>query len=201
MKPLLASTPMTRREALKGSAGIIAGAGLGGLLLRAQQRTEQQQPFRKDVTQFGAVGDGATDDTEAIQAAFDAAERGDRIVIPAGEYAVSRRHYHSSLNDINVMRTRGCAVKLHDVRESSFNQLSINFCFSYTASATSRARRASKTCRCNSATKPVRRPIAPSWAAVSGTCRCAPIMPSGSDSSVAYSARRVPSQAPTPGRL
>ncbi len=154
----------------------------------------------RDVTHFGAVGDGATDDTVAIQAAFDAAGRGDRIVIPSGEYAVSRRlrlsvndvvlqgygtlvpakgmedylieigkgprtsvdferdtiglrmvveclrvnglgrsrgvffngHYHSSFSNVNVMRTRNCAVKLHDVRESSFNQLSINFCFSYT---------------------------------------------------------------------
>ncbi len=153
----------------------------------------------RDVTDFGAAGDGATDDTAAIQAAFDAAGRGDRIVIPSGEYAVSRRlrlsandvtlqaygtlvpaagmedylleiakgprsevdferdtiglrmvvdclrlngrgrsrgvffngHYHSSFSNVNVMRTRNCAVKLHDVRESSFNQLSINFCASY----------------------------------------------------------------------
>lgn len=154
----------------------------------------------RDVTHFGAMGDGAADDTAAIQAAFDAAGRGDRIVIPSGEYVVSRRlrlstndvvlqgygtlvpaegmedylieigkgprasvdferdtiglrmvveclrvnglgrsrgvffngHYHSSFSNVNVMRTRNCAVKLHDVRESSFNQLSINFCFSYT---------------------------------------------------------------------
>jgi hypothetical protein len=154
----------------------------------------------RDVTHFGAVGDGATDDTAAIQAAFDAAGPGDRIVIPAGEYAVSRRlrlgttdtvlqgygtlvpaagmedylleigkgsraavdvgrdtiglrmvveclringlgrsrgvffngHYHSTFSNVNVMRTRNCAVKLHDVRESSFNQLNINFCSSYT---------------------------------------------------------------------
>ncbi len=154
-----------------------------------------------DVTHFGAVGDGVTDDAAAIQAAFDAAGRGDRIVIPSGEYAVSRRlrlrtneavlqaygtlvptdgmedylieivkgprssvdferdtiglrmvveclringrgrsrgvffcgHYHSTFSNVNVTRTRNCAVKLHDVRESSFNQLSINFCASYSA--------------------------------------------------------------------
>lgn len=153
-----------------------------------------------DVTEFGATGNGTTDDFGPIQAAFDAAQRGDRVVIPAGDYAVSQRlrlstsdvvlqaygtlvpaegmhdylieickgpreaidferdtiglrlvveclringqgqsrgvffngHYHSSFNNVSVMRTRGCAVKLHDVRESSFNQLSINFCYSNT---------------------------------------------------------------------
>lgn len=162
--------------------------------------TEHSTHGIRNAMDYGAVGDGIADDTAAIQAAFDAAERGDRIVIPAGEYVVSRRlrlgandvvlqgygtlvpaegmddflveiakgprnsidfardtiglrmvveclringrgrsrgvffngHYHSSFSNVNVMRTRNCAVKLHDVRESSFNQLNINFCFSCT---------------------------------------------------------------------
>jgi len=53
--------------------------------------TEHSSHGIRDVIDYGAVGDGATDDTAAIQAAFDAAGRGDRIVIPAGEYVISRR--------------------------------------------------------------------------------------------------------------
>jgi hypothetical protein len=42
------------------------------------------------VTDFGAKGDGITDDTAAIQKAFDAAKPNNIIVIPAGRYAVSK---------------------------------------------------------------------------------------------------------------
>ncbi|WP_436935625.1 glycosyl hydrolase family 28-related protein [Halovenus marina] len=38
--------------------------------------------FTQNVQFFGAEGDGTTDDTEAIQAAIDAAEEGDTVVIP-----------------------------------------------------------------------------------------------------------------------
>lgn len=153
-----------------------------------------------NVLNYGAIGDGIHDDTQAIQTAFDSAKRGDKIIIPAGEYVISKRlilrtsevilqgygtlfpsefmddflieigkgsretidyerdtigmrlivealringcgrskgvffegHYHSSLNNVYVMRTKGCAVKCHDVRESDFNQMSINFCYSDT---------------------------------------------------------------------
>jgi hypothetical protein len=41
------------------------------------------------VKDFGAVGDGVTDDTAAIQAAVDATPKGTTIYFPAGTYAVS----------------------------------------------------------------------------------------------------------------
>lgn len=161
---------------------------------------EYEKPGGLNVKEFGAVGDGKHNDTSAIQAAFDASGRGDCIVIPAGEYVISKRltlstndavlkgygtlvpadgmedflieiakgsresidferdtigmrlvveclringlgrsrgvfcqgHYHSTFSNFNIMRTNGSALKLHDVRESSLNQLNINFCFSYT---------------------------------------------------------------------
>lgn len=45
-----------------------------------------------NVRDFGAVGDGATDDTEAIQAAIDAAEAagGGTVYFPAGDYLLDR---------------------------------------------------------------------------------------------------------------
>ncbi|UJF32648.1 pectinesterase family protein [Paenibacillus hexagrammi] len=42
-----------------------------------------------DVTDYGAVGDGATVDTAAIQAAIDATPEGGKVVIPAGQTFVS----------------------------------------------------------------------------------------------------------------
>ena len=37
-----------------------------------------------DITEFGAVGDGVTPNTAAIQAAIDACQVGDKVYIPAG---------------------------------------------------------------------------------------------------------------------
>ena len=39
-----------------------------------------------DITQFGAVGDGVTMNTAAIQAAIDACGVGDRVYVPAGTF-------------------------------------------------------------------------------------------------------------------
>ena len=48
------------------------------------------------ITDFGAVGDGVTDSTQAIQAAIDkAASHGyAKVVVPPGVYSVGRIHLH-----------------------------------------------------------------------------------------------------------
>lgn len=53
-----------------------------GAVLRAKSR------LRLNVLDFGAKGDGVADDTEAIQAAIDAAENGGVIELPRGTYKV-----------------------------------------------------------------------------------------------------------------
>ncbi len=41
-----------------------------------------------NVLDYGAVGDGETDDTAAIQRALDAAAKGDRLVFPPGVFPI-----------------------------------------------------------------------------------------------------------------
>ncbi len=55
------------------------------------------EPFGYDVRAFGAVGDGVTNDTAAIQAAIDAAGRAGRGVVfmPAGTYIVQPPDLHT----------------------------------------------------------------------------------------------------------
>ena len=49
-------------------------------------------------TDFGAVGDNATDDTAALQAAVDAAQGlGRRLFVPAGRYTTTRSPQPSAL--------------------------------------------------------------------------------------------------------
>ena len=42
-----------------------------------------------DVRAFGAVGDGVTDDTAAIQTAINSLTTGQRLIIPAGSYKIT----------------------------------------------------------------------------------------------------------------
>ena len=61
-------------------------------------RPPQQQHAAGDVRAFGAVGDGVTDDTTAIQAALNAGD----IVIPAGTYLVSSQLTTSAARTIQA---------------------------------------------------------------------------------------------------
>lgn len=56
-----------------------------------------------NVLEYGAVGDGVTDDTEAVQAAFAAATDGDTVYFPAGTYTLTTWTVHSLVTDITIV--------------------------------------------------------------------------------------------------
>lgn len=91
VKSAIAKAVATLSESLAGSAG--AGVlGFRQLGSGAVNRTVQDElRERVSVKQYGAVGDGVTDDTAAIQAAINyvAANRGGNVWFPAGIYKVT----------------------------------------------------------------------------------------------------------------
>src|SRR5688572_14852423 len=58
------------------------------VLMNRSGRLEWRPSSSINVLNFGAKGDGITDDTEAIQAAIDSAGRGGTVNIPRGNYMV-----------------------------------------------------------------------------------------------------------------
>lgn len=87
------------------SATLGAGARNGGTILTAAGGTNwywRRVGTEKNVQQFGAKGDGTTDDHAAIQAAINAMEDGDDLIIPKGIYSVGDEVQFTNLRGINV---------------------------------------------------------------------------------------------------
>lgn len=83
---------VSRRNALKYTLSATALAGLRAVAAAvAPPRASADRPRLTEVNvkDYGATGDGTTDDTEAIHAARDAAGVGGKITIPPGTYMVS----------------------------------------------------------------------------------------------------------------
>ena len=84
-------------------------------------QTTVQTKLRESVSvkDFGAVGDGVTDDTAAIQAAIDyAISSGIEVVIPKGEYKVTSTLLadHTKISDKNGIGIRGLGASFRDSR-------------------------------------------------------------------------------------
>lgn len=71
----------TALEAIQAELGISPAGGFDTLADRLATAA--------DVTSFGAVGDGTTDDTAAIQSAIDTLMNGDELVFPQGIYKIT----------------------------------------------------------------------------------------------------------------
>ncbi len=71
---------------------------LPALLARIKAPTFPNRDFK--ITDFGALGDGKTDNTEAIRKAVDAANKakGGRVVVPAGVWLTGAIHLKSNVN-------------------------------------------------------------------------------------------------------
>src|ERR1035438_1797574 len=90
-----------RRRFLKGAGLAVPGAILGSTIpaSAAQIAAEMGHAIRYDVRAFGAVGDGTTVDTSAINRAIDAAAAagGGTVYFPAGNYVCYSIHLMSKV--------------------------------------------------------------------------------------------------------
>lgn len=88
---------MKRRSMI--SVAAMASAAAPGLAA-AQAPSPRRQPGTHplNVRQFGAAGDGVTDDSPAIQAALDAAGAGGEVYFPDGQYMMTKVTVSSTAN-------------------------------------------------------------------------------------------------------
>lgn len=100
---------LSRKNLVRGGAAALLGAatvaGIGARAEAAPVPPHQRGRFVRqadprvnpviDVKAWGAVGDGKTDDTTAIQAALDAARSGETVLFPDGRYRVTSTLKHA----------------------------------------------------------------------------------------------------------
>jgi hypothetical protein len=80
---------LSRRDALKHILSATALGGLGSVTALTEASADGLKLAMVNVMDYGATGNGTTDDTAAIHAARDAAGVGGRVIIPAGTFIVS----------------------------------------------------------------------------------------------------------------
>ncbi len=99
------TAPLSRREWLERMAGPVAAASVATALLPSTavgagspSPADAGKSFH-DIRDHGAVGDGATLDTAAVQAAIDAchANRGGTVLVPAGTFVVGTLELKSNV--------------------------------------------------------------------------------------------------------
>jgi hypothetical protein len=78
------------------------------------------------VTNFGATGNGSTDDTNAINAAIASLQTGGTLYFPCGTYLVSAALRQLSLSNVQVLGPPSQCVTIHANSANSFNVLTIS---------------------------------------------------------------------------
>ena len=81
-------------------------------------------PKRLTVTDFGAVGDGKTLNTKALQAALDACGEGEEVFLPAGTYVTGALRLHS---DMKVRLEEGAVLQGTDHPEDYLPKIRSRF--------------------------------------------------------------------------
>lgn len=107
-----ARAAVPRRRAIAATGALLAATGVGGIGATAYGSGRTTPADRDyDVRDFGAVGDGVTDDTHSLQRALDAARAtGGIVFLPPGSYLTrrltlySRVHLRGSGGDATVLR-------------------------------------------------------------------------------------------------
>lgn len=92
--------PVARRVALARAGALAAGVGAFAVAAPAAARASQQKgQTTLNVRDFGAHGDGSTDDTGALQAAIDAVrEHGGSVHLPPGVYVTRKLTLYSRVH-------------------------------------------------------------------------------------------------------
>lgn len=105
--------------------GLLPGFGLAATAFSAPEgQTANSASTMFDVRQFGARGDGKSDDTKAIQAAIDAGAHGGAVFVPPGVYVSSELHMRPHVSMIGVpawgyRSTGGSVIRLGNPNAAS----------------------------------------------------------------------------------
>ena len=108
------SLAATRADLVASSGSSLVGytqGGAGSVTRTVQSRLQDRVSFKD----FGAVGDGVTDDTTAIQACLNAASLGSAIFFPEGDYVISSALDMTSLERMTLFGAGWRASKIRQV--------------------------------------------------------------------------------------
>lgn len=134
--PLPSTAPLSRRKMLA-TLGLTGAAVVAGGLLETLSGDHVASAAWKQVNvkDFGAKGDGATDDTDAIQEALDSLSSGEILYFPPGTYPITQVFVNTAGLTLDGAATIKAAYGIY-LREGGFCVRNLKFvAVSYSSSA------------------------------------------------------------------